>query len=107
MIQGEGRGSAIFGVVLETVLLLFFLLLLAGAIRQWLTLMTASRRWRDAPWLPGAAYPAPITGRRRGCSGPPACPCPAKAGEPRQPPLSAVTRSSVRPSNWATAIGFM
>jgi hypothetical protein len=69
VIQGEGRGSAIFGVVLETVLLLFFLLLLVAAIRQWLTLMTASRRWRDAPWLPGAAYPAPVTRRRRGRAG--------------------------------------
>jgi hypothetical protein len=69
VIQGEGRGSAIFGVVLETLVGLFFLLMLAGAIWQWLTLLTASRRWRDAPWLPGAAYRAPATGRRRGRAG--------------------------------------
>jgi hypothetical protein len=69
VIQGEGRGSAIFGVVLETIVLLFLLLLLVSAIRQWLTLLTASRRWRDAPWLPGAAYRAPVTARRRGRAG--------------------------------------
>jgi hypothetical protein len=66
VIQGEGRGSAIFGVVLETLFLLFFLWLLIGGIWQWLTLMAAPRRWRDAPWLPGAAFSAPVSGRRRG-----------------------------------------
>jgi hypothetical protein len=59
VIQGEGRGSAIFGVVLETVVLLFVLLLLAGGVRQWLQLTAASRRWRSVPWVPGTVYPAP------------------------------------------------
>lgn len=66
VIQGEGRGSAIFGVVLETLVGLFFLFMVVGGIRQWLTLLAASRRWRDAPWLPGAAFPAPAATGRRG-----------------------------------------
>jgi hypothetical protein len=67
VIQGEDRGSAIFGVVLETVVLLFFLLLLGAAVRTWLVLLVAPRRWRDAPWLPGAAFP---NGRGRGVGQP-------------------------------------
>jgi hypothetical protein len=59
VIQGEGRGSAIFGVVLETLVLLLILLLLAAGVRQWLLLTTASRHWRSAPWLPGTVFPAP------------------------------------------------
>jgi hypothetical protein len=59
VIQGEGRGSAIFGVVLETVVLLLILLLLAVLLRQWLHLATARRHWRSAPWLPGEVFPAP------------------------------------------------
>jgi hypothetical protein len=67
VIQGEDRGSAIFGVVLETIVLLFFLLLLGAAVRSWLVLLLAPRRWRDAPWLPGAAFP---NGRGRGLGQP-------------------------------------
>jgi hypothetical protein len=67
VIQGESRGSAIFGVVLETVVLLFFLLLLGAAVRTWLVLLVAPRRWRDAPWLPGVAFP---NGRGRGAGQP-------------------------------------
>ena len=37
-----------------------------GGHGQWLVLLAASRRWRDAPWLPGAAYRAPANGRGRG-----------------------------------------
>ena len=59
VIQGEGRGSAIFGVVLETVVLLLILLLLALLLRQWFQLATARRHWRSAPWLPGEVFPAP------------------------------------------------
>ncbi|HEX4253851.1 MAG TPA: hypothetical protein VH089_02115 [Streptosporangiaceae bacterium] len=59
VIQGEGRGSAIFGVVLETLVLLLILLLLAAGLRQWLQLATARRHWRSAPWLPGTVFPAP------------------------------------------------
>lgn len=67
VIQGEDRGSAIFGVVLETVILFFFLLLLGAAVRTWLALLVAPRRWRNAPWLPGAAFP---NGRGRGVGQP-------------------------------------
>jgi hypothetical protein len=59
VIQGEGRGSAIFGVAIESFFLLLILLLLAAAARQWLVLATATRHWRTAPWLPGTVYPAP------------------------------------------------
>jgi len=59
VIQGEGRGSAIFGVVLETLVLLLVLLLLAAGLRQWWLLATARRHWRSAPWLPGTVFPAP------------------------------------------------
>jgi hypothetical protein len=59
VIQGEGRGSAIFGVVLETLVLLLVLLLLAAGLRQWWLLATARRHWRSAPWLPGTIFPAP------------------------------------------------
>ncbi len=59
VIQGEGRGSAIVGVAIETFFLLLILLLLAAAVRQWLVLATASRHWRTAPWLPGTVFPAP------------------------------------------------
>jgi len=59
VIQGEGRGSAIFGVILEIIVLLFALLLLFAFARQWWQLTAAPRRWRHTPWVPGMVYPAP------------------------------------------------
>src|ERR1700761_4222990 len=58
VIQGEGRGSAIFGVVLETLVLLFVVLLLFAFARQGWQLTVAPGRWRSVPWVPGTVYPA-------------------------------------------------
>lgn len=58
VIQGEGRGSAIFGVVLETIVLVFILLLLAAGVWQLFRLAAARRHWREAPMLPAVAFPA-------------------------------------------------
>jgi hypothetical protein len=55
VIVGADRASAIFGVVLESLVLLFFLLMLALAVRWWLVLRTAATGWRSAPWLPAEA----------------------------------------------------
>jgi hypothetical protein len=53
VIVGESRGAAIFGVVIESLTLLFLLLMLAAAVRWWLVLRAAATRWRSSPWLPG------------------------------------------------------
>ena len=66
VIQGEGRGSAIFGVVLETIVLLFILLLLAAGVWQLFRLAAARRHWREAPMVPGVVFPA---GSRRSRDG--------------------------------------
>ncbi len=54
VLQGERRGDAILAVLADMVVLLLGLLILGGlAVRRWLTLGAAGRRWRTAPWLPG------------------------------------------------------
>jgi hypothetical protein len=58
VIQGEDRGSAVFGVVLETIVLVFILLLLAAGVWQLFRLAAARRHWRTAPMLPAVVFPA-------------------------------------------------
>lgn len=55
VIVGEDQGSAVFGVVLESLLLAFVLLLVMAALRQCLRLGVAVRRLKGAPWLPAEA----------------------------------------------------
>jgi hypothetical protein len=57
--QAESRGSAIVGVVIESLVLLGAVLLLAGLGRLVIGLTVAGRRWSREPWLPGA----PLAGR--------------------------------------------
>jgi hypothetical protein len=79
VIQGEGRGSAVFGVVIESLVVAGALLLLAGLARQVFGLTVAGRRWprrpgcRACPWpagpppgppaRPSSSYPGPARSR--------------------------------------------
>jgi hypothetical protein len=66
VIQGEGRGSAIFGVAIESLVVLGSLLLLAGLGRLVIGLTVAGRRWSRAPWLPGTSLAGRATTRSAG-----------------------------------------
>jgi hypothetical protein len=66
VIQGEGRGSAVSGVVIESLVVLGALLLLAGLGRQVFGLTLAGRRWAGAPWLPGTSLAGRATTRSVG-----------------------------------------
>jgi hypothetical protein len=68
VIQGEGRGSAVFGVVIESLVVLGALLLLFALGRQVLGLTLAGRRWSQAPWLPGTSLAGRPTTRSVGQS---------------------------------------
>jgi hypothetical protein len=64
---GESRGSAIAGVVIESVFLLIWLLFIGVTGWAAIVAVTAARRWRRAAWLPGSASPGDVPrGRRRG-----------------------------------------
>jgi hypothetical protein len=64
---GESRGSAIGGAVIESVFLLIWLLFVGGTGWAALVAVTAARRWRRAPWLPGLVRPGDAArGRGRG-----------------------------------------
>jgi hypothetical protein len=63
VIAGESRAGAVFGVALESLVLLFIVVMLAATARWWFVLAAAGRRWKTAPWLPGEATPA--AGRRQ------------------------------------------
>jgi hypothetical protein len=66
VIAGESRAGAVSGVALESLVLLFIVVMLAATARWWFVLATAGHRWKTAPWLPGEATPA--TDRRRDTS---------------------------------------
>lgn len=64
----ESRGSAIAGVVIESVFLLIWLLFIGVTCWAAIVAVTAARRWRRVAWLPGAASPGdqPRRGGRGG-----------------------------------------
>ena len=64
--QAESRGSAIFGVVIESLVLLGAVLLLAGLGRLVIGLTVAGRRWLREPWLPGTSLASRATTRSAG-----------------------------------------